>query len=239
MTPCSLTVAEVNPPLSAPRLGEGADNLMQALAGLSVGELAEGVKISNAMAVRLREMILGFPDKRMGEAAINAFTGVVFKALSPATLPPQALESADRRLRIVSSLYGLLRPRDAVKAYRLDFTTPLAPGGETFAAYWRGEVTRLLLDDLRSTGSRDVIDLLPADAAREIDWKEVGKVARIWKIDFRQVDGAKVKTPHAARLKTLRGLLLRQILVEEADTPEAVASLESPHYYCDSPPSGS
>lgn len=147
-----------------------ADEIMDSLRGASVEELSADVKISLALARRLREMVYDFPNKSVGGEAVREFTGVVFRALDYASLSDDARHRLCGSVRIVSSLYGLLRPDDIVKPYRFDFTTKLAPEGQTFAAYWRAAVTSRLIDELRATGETEVLDLLPADASRCVDW---------------------------------------------------------------------
>ena len=231
MTPCDGAVApglyRSECPLFAPR----ADDIMLSLRDMSAGELAAKVKISASLAARLRDMIYEFPAKGMGTRAIEAFTGVVFKALAYPTLTPDALKRADSSVRIISSLYGWLRPRDIIKAYRFDFTTRIAPDGGTLAAYWRNAVTDALLAEVESTECPYVVDLMPADAARCIDRPRIAAKARIVRIDFKELrPGGTLRTPDAGRLKKLRGTLLRQILEEGAETPDDIRALTSPHY---------
>ncbi len=68
--------------------------------------------------------------------ALKRYTGVLYDALSYATLPPPARRRADRSLRVVSALFGLLTPRDRIPAYRLSGSTALPEAG-SLAAAWR------------------------------------------------------------------------------------------------------
>lgn len=213
MAPCDRIADAAALAAHRPAADAGAADIVASLRGLDAAALAAVVKISALMAARLARMLYDFADKRTGAAAIEAYTGVVFKVFAYPTLSAAARGRTDRQVRIISSLYGWLRPRDIIKPYRFDFTTPLAPGGKTFAAWWRQRVTGLLLEDLRAEGSGEVLNLLPADAARCIDWKRVAAEARVWRADFREVQpGGGLRTPNAGRLKTLRGNLLRHIV---------------------------
>lgn len=227
MGPCDGAVPEGEYALHAPLYGAEADAIMESLRGASVDELARDVKISAALARGLRSMIYDFPCKGRGSSAIDAFTGVVFKALDYKAFAADARERLDENTRVISSLYGWLRPGDFVKPYRFDFTTRLAPDGGTFASYWRGRVTDALLADLRRGGHAEVLDLLPGDASRCIDWRRVAAVAGVWKADFRELlPGGAERTPNAGRLKTLRGRLLRQIVQEGIDSVEGLHAVE-------------
>lgn len=228
---CGCAVSREEYVAHSPLFGVEADNIMDSLRGASVDLLASDVKISPQMARKLQQMIYEFPNKNTGGRALESFTGVVFKAFDYPTLTPEEQGRADARVRIISSLYGWLLPGDIIKAYRFDFTTPLAPEGKSFAAYWQPNVTDALLRYLGETGEKNILNILPGDAARCIDWKAIGKHARVWKADFQELlPGGKTRTPNAGRLKTLRGKLLRQIIADNITDPQSLLGLCSESY---------
>lgn len=203
-------------------------------AALDAAELARAVGVSHAMAVRIRQEMAGFAVPDIGARAIEAFTGVVFKAFDVGSLTDAERTDTAARVRIVSSLYGLLRPDDIVRQYRLDFTTKLAPDGLTMAAYWRDAVTAELLREIEAGGHTAVLNLLPADALRCIDTKAVEARVPIVTATFGSLQpGGSVRSPHATMLKKLRGTLLRSIIQSGADSPEAVALLPQSEQYPD------
>ena len=204
-----------------------ADAVMARVADMDIADIAAAIKISPAMAAKSKRMAYEFPNKQTGLRAIDAFTGVVFKNFDYPSLSPEEKERTAANVRIISSLYGWLRPEDIIKPYRFDFTTPLATDDKTFAAYWKKDVTIQLVKYLKTTGEKNILNLLPADAAKCIDWKLVKNFAKVWKADFKEQDGAAVRTPHAGRLKALRGLLLRDIITQAITTPQALIAHES------------
>lgn len=209
-----------------PLYNSEATTIMMSLYSLDLGELAKAVKISTALVAKLRLSISDFPDRSTGCSAIEAFTGVVFKAFDYPTLPEQARCNTTANVRIISSLYGWLRPDDVIKAYRLDFTSHAGPQGETMSTFWRTNVTDALLAELDKTGETEILDLLPGDAAKCIDWKRVKAVAKVAKADFVEpTDGGRLKTPHSGRLKMLRGSLLRQIVCDGIGSFSEVSEL--------------
>ena len=214
-----------------PVLAYEADAIMRSLVSMPVSDLAGAVKISLAMARRLQQMIIGFGDKTYGSEAIDAYTGVVFSALDYRSLSDDARAELRSRVRIISSLYGWLRPDDIIRPYRFDFTTRLAPGQQSFAAYWRDAVTGCLLDEIGRTGCSTVLDLLPGDASRCIEWPRVAAVADVYKADFVEVQpGGILKTPSSNRLKTLRGELVRQIVTDNISDIGVLGSLVGDSY---------
>lgn len=217
-----------------------ADEIMESLRDLTAGELMEQTRLSASLAAKMQKMIYEFGYKAAGNMAIEAYTGVVFKALDYASLSAESRQRCIGRVRIISSLYGWLRPDDIVKPYRLDFTTRLEEGpsaGRTMNAFWRTEVTKCLVKSLQSQNFRSILNLLPADAAKCIDWKTVKRFAKVWKADFSEMrEGGVLKTPNAGRLKTLRGYLLRQILEENINDPQGLIRAASHHYVCEGTP---
>ncbi|MDE6339391.1 MAG: YaaA family protein [Muribaculaceae bacterium] len=238
-----------------------ADEIMHRLALMSVQEIAAAIKISPVMASKVAKMAYEFPNKQIGLRAMEAFTGVVFKAFDYESLSTEDKVLADDNVRIISSLYGWLVPSDIVKTYRTDFTTRIAPfdgpcanpstlslttGTKTLAEYWRKDVTIQLVRELQRTGETDILDLMPGDAAKCIDWKFVKRFAKVWKVDFKELkdgcdlpfsdseedskivyDPKSYRTPHAGKLKTLRGELLREIVTRRLSSPAALLRLET------------
>ena len=217
-----------------------AERIMWGLSGLSLDELAAETKLPLSLAAKMQKYIYDFDCKLTGNLAINAFTGVVFKALDYNSLTGEASTRCNSQVRIVSSLYGWLRPDDIVKTYRLDFTArpetePV--DGRSINRFWRMDVTKALVRELQEQGSTEILNLLPGDASDCIDWKLVKRFAKVWKVDFREPVGDEgYKTPPAGRLKTLRGKLLRQILTEGITTATALQRISSSDYFCEGTP---
>ena len=217
MTPCMAPQSNEEYAAHTPEFEAAADDIMQALHGISAQELSEKVKISFPLALKSRQMIYEFPDKAHGSKAIEAFTGVVFKALDAQSMSPCELTRLNSRVRIISSLYGWLRPDDVIKQYRLDFTTPLAPGNMKFAQYWQKAVSEALNNEVKTNLHAEGI--------------------KMWKVEFKEIKpGGKMATPTSNKLKTLRGKLLRQIIRENITTPAQLMELESDEYIADGNP---
>lgn len=220
-----------------PMFEEKADAIMEDLKDLSAGELASILGLSATLARKMQKSVYEFGYKSMGMEAIEAFTGVVFKALDYPSLDAKAKERCNRNVRIISSLYGWLRPDDVVKPYRLDFTTRPEEGiaaEKSLNLFWRQDVTKALVRLVQEENETEILNLLPADAAKCIDWKLAKRFAKVWKVDFSEVkEGGVMKTPSAGRLKELRGKLLRQILEEGVKDAKGVMSLAGPAYVCE------
>lgn len=199
---------------------EQADEIMAHVASLTSSDIAGLVKISLPMATKVARMAYEFPNKLMGLKAMESFTGVVFKSFDFNSLSTVEKRRVSENVRIISSLYGWLRPNDIIKPYRFDFTTPIAPDDKTLYSFLRKDVTIELVRYLKDRGEKSILNLLPSDAAKCIDWKLVKNFAKVWKVDFKEPkDGSGWQTPNAGKLKAFRGKLLRDIITKDINNP--------------------
>lgn len=234
MTACDREVSPEEFAIHTPVGLKEATALMKVWSDLRVEQLAQSIGISIPLARSMQKMIYEFPNTALGEKAICAYTGVVFKALDYAALSDDEKYRLSERTALVSSLYGWLRPDDVIKPYRLDYTSKMVPGYLSMAAFWKERVTDSFISEIRRGDHREVIDLLPADASKCIDWKKVKDIAGVWKADFRETsEGGVLRTPRANRLKTLRGLLLREIVKSDICAVADLKHLETTEFMAD------
>lgn len=205
-----------------------AGEIMRRLSRLSSEELTDATCLSAKLAGALGRMAYEFPNKTVGEEAICAFTGVVFRQLRLKGYDAGQTEWLARNVRIISSLYGWLRPDDIIKPYRLEFKNKVAPDGLPLMKFWRSHVTIALVRELKERHDAAVYDLLPADVSKCIDWKLVKRFAKVYRIDFKTPVGSQdLKTPGSGRLKQLRGSLLDLAITHRCTDTASIASLES------------
>jgi uncharacterized protein len=221
------------PPLTPgrPRFADEAETLAKAAAKLSARKLGTLMHISPKLATLNAERFRGFPQAPE-RPAIHAFAGDVYVGFEVRTLDPPAIAFAEDHLRILSGLYGLLRPLDAIRPYRLEMGTRWAPGRKHDLYRWWGDrVSRLLAEDLAESGSNVIVNL----ASREY-WHVVEqappKDARIVTIDFREEgpDGLRFNSFAAKRA---RGMMARYICEYRLDDPQALKRFDSDGYRFD------
>lgn len=211
---------------STPLYAAEAADIMHALRGRSVDALAAELKLGPKNAQRLFDAVYEFPHRLQGFRAIDAFTGVVFQALEATSLGSEASQRMEDKVRIISSLYGILRPSDLIQPYRFDFGMKLAPGSTALSTYWNPMVTEAIIKHLKDSGETEILNILPADAAKCIDWKAVAAHASVYTAAFRiPAAEGKLVNPHSEKLKTLRGRLLRHILTDGIDSIEQLRAL--------------
>ncbi|MBW2437857.1 MAG: peroxide stress protein YaaA [Deltaproteobacteria bacterium] len=114
---------------SSPEFSAECASLVKALRKLSAAELASLMKISEKLAVlnvaRYRKWKMR-PGSSDAKQALLAFKGDVFEAMNIDTYTVEAFDFAQRHLRILSGLYGILRPLDLIQPYRLEMATQLS-----------------------------------------------------------------------------------------------------------------
>ena len=199
-----------------PVFNEAANILAHYFSSINTSELATRLSISLPLAVKASLLFYDFPNKTTGTPALYSFTGEVFKALSPAGLSDKAKEFATTHLRIVSSLYGLLSPTDFIKPYRLDFKVNLYPLADNLIKYWRPKITDTLTKYLNDSKENEILDLLPIDASKYIDWDVIKRYADVRRVNFKmRSESGNLKTPSSRLLKEMRGLLTKELLEKE------------------------
>jgi uncharacterized protein len=138
-----------------------AAQLIGVLRDLSPGQVGDLMHISDQLAVlnvaRYASWTLDHGD---GHQAVMAFNGDVYAGFDARTLGAGALDFTQRHVRILSGLYGLLRPLDLIHPYRLEMGTKLAnPGGKDLYTFWGEAITRALNAELAATGSTALVNL--------------------------------------------------------------------------------
>lgn len=123
-----------------PRLIDQSQLLIDASRQLSASEIAQlmtvSEKIANLNVARFRDWNSDFNFSNARQA-IFAFKGDVYTGLDAYALADREIEFAQKHLRMLSGLYGVLRPLDLMMPYRLEMGTKLAnPAGSNLYAFW-------------------------------------------------------------------------------------------------------
>lgn len=182
----SLDYASPLPDVEAtlPRFAGDAATLAAAAARLSHKRLGELMHISPALAKLNAERFRDWAAA-VERPAIHAFAGDVYTGFDVATLDEAGLDFAQDHLRILSGIYGLLRPLDAIKPYRLEMGTRWAPRRAKLTDWWQGRIADALVADLAEEGSGTVLNLASKEYWSAVDGKLPGGV-RVVAADFRE-----------------------------------------------------
>ncbi|HEX8445490.1 MAG TPA: peroxide stress protein YaaA [Sphingomonas sp.] len=218
------------PPVHAtvPRFAAEAEALAKAAAKLTKPKLATLMHISDKLAALNVDRYRGFVDQPE-RPAIYAFAGDVYTGFEARSLEPEAIDYAQDHLRILSGLYGLLRPLDAIRPYRLEMGTRWAPGRtKDIYAHWGARIADLLAHDLHKEGSGILVNL----ASQEY-WQAVAPTppagATILTIDFRD-DGPNGLRFNSFAAKRARGMMARYICEHRITDVAGLRAFDSDGY---------
>lgn len=226
---------------SEPRLLDRSSELVERLAARHVDELQDLLSVSPELA-ELNARRYGAWTRPFTRAnarpAIFTFHGDTYVGLdAPATFNERDLTRAQKTLRILSGLYGVLRPLDLIQAYRLDMGTKLPNSrGSDLYRFWGDTLSRVLADDLASSpGGRFLVNLASAEYFRALNPDLLGvPVVTPRFLDYgpNDHDGAepKVISFHAKRA---RGAMAGWLIRERIESRNALATFDGLDYEFD------
>lgn len=137
-------------PLHRPMFLKEAGELLSFLRSLSDEEKAKVWKVKGALLSSSLSSLSMLSLEDIGSPAIFSYDGIQYTYMSPSSFTDSMLEYAEKNLRIISGLYGLLRPLDGVGTYRLEMESPISiPGYGDLYSYWGGKIASSLMEDDR------------------------------------------------------------------------------------------
>jgi hypothetical protein len=212
--------------LSQPRLLNATQELVGVLKEKSLGDLMELMNISEKLGnenyERYQNFRTPFTDENAQQALI-AFKGDVYLGLDADSFTSEDQDFAQDHLRILSGLYGLLRPYDLMQPYRLEMGTKLkTPKGKNLYEFWGQTITDLLNEDLKATGNEYLVNLASKEYAASLHRRQLKGT---WiDIDFKENRNGKYRTI-AFNAKKARGAMARQIIQRRIETPDQLKGL--------------
>lgn len=206
-----------------PRLLEHSEALVNTLRPMTPADISGLMKVSDRIAALNAARFAEWQpetDRDTARPAVFAFKGDVYTGLDIEQFDSAALARAQQRLRILSGLYGLLRPLDMMRPYRLEMGTRLDnPRGKDLYAFWDDRITRLLNDDIKRAGSDVLVNLASNEYFKAVHQKALD--ARIVTPVFEDEKKGQYKII-SFYAKKARGLMAAWILQQDIDSPEAL-----------------
>ena len=160
-----------------PEFVKEASTLIKPLRKLSVEQLMEMMGISFKLAQLNQERYFLWQPEFSPETArqaLFAFRGEVYLGLDADSLLPYEIEAAQKQLRILSGLYGVLRPLDLMHPYRLEMGTPIEVGKtHNLYEFWQKKITLKIRKELDNSGSNLLVNLASVEYFKAIDTKNL------------------------------------------------------------------
>ena len=205
--------------------------LINQLRDLSPDEIGELMGISTKLAdlnyTRYTNWGTPFTTKNAKQAVL-AFKGDVYMGLQAWNMSQRDLTWAQRHVRILSGLYGLLKPLDLIQPYRLEMGTRLASArGSDLYAFWGDKLTTALNDALAAEKSHVLVNLASNEYFAALDPDRID--ARIITPTFRDLKNGRYKFL-AFFAKKARGYMTRHIVTNRVSTLKALRAFNCEGY---------
>ncbi len=204
---------------SAPEFTKDSAALIKTLRKLEPADIGSLMGISDKLATlnhdRYAQWSAKFDENSGARASILAFKGDVYLGLSAQTMSKQDFTWAQKRLRVLSGLHGLLRPLDRIHPYRLEMGTALANArGKDLYQFWGGKVTQALNETLAEQRSKVLINLASNEYYKVVQPENID--GRIVTINFKEWRREAYRFVSFSAKKA-RGLMARYMIDQRAE----------------------
>ena len=208
------------PFVTEPHYKDKASEIAFLMAQRSVSDLEKLLRVNSKIALDNHERYQVFHgDEAPSLPAVLAYTGIVFKRVDAASFSAEDFDYAQDRLRLTSFGYGLLRPLDGIKNYRLEGDIKFEEwGGVSLFNSWRDVLTDAFIDDIQKQGGT-LCYLASEEMKRLFHWDKVKAAVRIITPEFKVWKADKLKTV-VVYAKMCRGEMTRYIIKNKIETPQ-------------------
>jgi uncharacterized protein len=204
-----------------PQYLDHSQELITQLRELTPAQISELMHLSDKLAglnaARFGSWTPAFtPDN--AKQALLAFKGDVYTGLAAETLSEAGLDYAQKHLRMLSGLYGLLRPLDLMQPYRLEMGTKLANArGKDLYSFWGERISEWLNEALADQGDDVLLNLASNEYFSAV--KRSALKARVIDTEFRDQKNGQYKII-SFYAKKARGMMSRFVIDERIENPE-------------------
>lgn len=206
--------------------------LIDELRKLSPAEVSGLMHISDQLGLlnfdRFHHWQLPF-DSSNAKQALLAFKGDVYTGMAAETFTKKDLTFAQKHLRILSGLYGLLRPLDLIQPYRLEMGTKFANArGKDLYQFWGDKIVDVINQELAAQRSRIVINLASNEYFKAVNIRKLD--ADIITPIFKDYKNGQYKII-SFFAKKARGMMSAYIIQNQIAQPEAIKAFTTAGYY--------
>ncbi|KUJ78914.1 peroxide stress protein YaaA [Ruegeria profundi] len=223
--------AERDVEVTQPDFQDDAIRLAKTARNLTLGDLKKLMDLSDDLARLNRDRYREFeltPGADQTRPAALAFAGDTYQGLEAASLDADEMAWAQDHLRILSGLYGVLRPLDAIQAYRLEMGSKLKTRrGKNLYEYWRDQLSKALNAQAQQIESKVLINCASQEYFGAVDPKAL-KLRVITPVFMEDKAG----TPKIVSFfaKKARGAMARYIIQHRLTDPKALLDFDTGGY---------
>jgi hypothetical protein len=217
---------------SFPQYIQRAEELVDQIRQYSLAQLKSMMKVSDKLATlnleRYARWHSNYPAEE-GQHAILAFSGEVFNGLQARTLNEEDLLFAQKHIRLLSGLYGVLRPLDLILPYRLEMGTKMPnQRGRNLYEFWKDIIPGNIANETGTQDSKILINLASNEYFKSIEPRSFPY--EIITPVFKESDGAGFRNV-TIYAKKARGMMLRFIIQNRINDPEQLKAFDEDGYY--------
>ncbi|MCC2646465.1 MAG: hypothetical protein K0R02_530 [Rickettsiaceae bacterium] len=204
---------------TVPEFSNDAEELVSICKKLSTEEIAILMSLSAKLSSSTYDKFQQFNSAaQASKPAILAYTGDVYNAMNPDKYTPEDFKFANSHLRIISGLYGLLKPLDLIQPYRLEMAIRIEnPKGKDLYHFWQDKITLCINRELAQMRSPILVNLSSEEYASVINYKKLE--GNFISISFKENKNGKLQTI-GLLAKKARGMMADFIITNRIDTPE-------------------
>lgn len=216
-------------PLTTPELKDDIAELAEVTRKLRPRDLKSLMDISDNLAALNHERFQHFdPAMEDGMQAAIAFNGDVYAGLDARSLDKKSFDWAQNHLRILSGLYGVLRPADALQPYRLEMGVALkTKRGKTLYDFWKGRVAPALNEAAKGMKHPALVNLASQEYFGAVDVKALSMP--LVTCHFQEEKNGKLRII-SFYAKKARGLMARYAIDHRIDRAEKLKSFDTAAY---------
>lgn len=215
---------------STPIYQKEAIELNSLLKDIAVEEIGQLMNINPQLAHSTYEYVNSFDlPKTAKRQAAYAYNGIAYQGLDISSFSDADLDFAQQHLVLFSGLYGMLRPLDMIKPYRLEMQTKLANSrGETLYDFWKETLTKQMSNAMLAS-SKVWVNLTSKEYTKVIDRKKLPKEHQMIMPVFKEArgDGFKQVVVYA---KKARGMMARFIIQNQLKDAEHIKAFDTEGY---------
>jgi len=217
---------------TAVRFPEESMTLVKEMQTKTAEDLQQLMKVSEKIAELNVERFYHFSDQYLKDKnakhALFAFNGDVYQGLDAQSLTDEDVHHAQDHLRILSGLYGLLRPLDLIQAYRLEMGTRLPfDQYKNLYDFWGSKITELLNQELVEGNHNYVLNLASNEYFKSVKKKTLS--AQLIEVDFKDYKNGQYKTI-SFFAKKARGMMTRFFIQNKCQSIEELQQFDQAGY---------
>ncbi len=210
-----------------PSFNKEAFLLNKELRNINRESLINMMKISDKLADSTLSDIENFTNQS-GEkrSALFGYSGTVFQWIKSQNLRDEHLTFASNHLRILSGMYGVLKPHDRISKYRLEMKTPLAVGeNKNLYYFWKQKITDFLIEE-----DQPIINIASSEYSKAVDKKRLNHP--MISVQFKEREGNRIRTV-GMYSKMARGMMTGKIIRNKTEDLENLKEWDIDGYHYD------